>query len=78
MLLSPPGWLSMAWRVNSYVEAPIFGWILMRASSRRLATTLTSSAFVEASVRSAVAPSASGTVTMAVAVSKPSFSPTTA
>jgi hypothetical protein len=52
--------------------------MLMRASSSRLASTFTSSAFVDARVRSALAPSFSETVTTAVAVSNPSFSPTTA
>ena len=54
------------------------GWMLMRASSSRLASTATSSGCFDASVRSAVAPALSETVTTEVDVSNPSFSPTTA
>jgi hypothetical protein len=54
------------------------GWIRMRSSSSRLAATRRSSGCREARASSGLAPSVSVTVTIAVAASKASFSPTTA
>ena len=52
--------------------------VVIRGSSRRLAVTATSSGWREARVRSTLQPSASDTVPIAVAVSKPSRSASTA
>jgi len=67
----------MAWRLNSKVDAPMRGWMLIRASSSRFASTARSSACREDRARSALAWPVSVTVTTEVALSNPSFSPTT-
>ena len=77
-LFSAPGWFWIASLVISYVGAPVRGGTTTRSGASRRASTLTSSGRRDASVRSTATPSVADSVTMAVAVSKPSRSPTIA